>query len=366
MSPSLLRYIGKRLLLMVPTLLGILLITFAIIQFVPGGPVEQMVQMLKGDQGALGGASATLPGAASAEVGQTSNIYRGNRGVDAAKLEEIKALYGFDKPVHERFLHMLSGFLTFDLGKSFFHNRSVWELMKDKLPVSISLGIWTFLLTYLISIPLGIAKAVRHGSRFDLWTSTAILVGYAIPGFVLGVALLVLFGGGSFLQLFPLRGLTSDDWESLSLMGKVLDYFWHLTLPIICMTLGSFAVTTMLTKNTMLEEIRKQYVLTARAKGLSEQTVLWRHVFRNALIPIVTGFPAAFVGAFFTGSLLIETLFSLDGLGLLSYESVMKRDYPVVMGTLYFFSLIGLFAKLLNDLMYIWVDPRVQFEASRS
>jgi microcin C transport system permease protein len=366
MSPSLLRYIGKRLLLMVPTLLGILLITFAIIQFVPGGPVEQMVQMLKGDHGALGGASATLPGAASAEVGQTSNIYRGNRGVDAAKLEEIKALYGFDKPVHERFMHMLSGLLTFDLGKSFFHNRSVWELMKDKLPVSISLGIWTFLLTYLISIPLGIAKAVRHGSRFDLWTSTAILVGYAIPGFVLGVALLVLFGGGSFLQLFPLRGLTSDDWESLSLMGKVLDYFWHLTLPIICMTLGSFAVTTMLTKNTMLEEIRKQYVLTARAKGLSEQTVLWRHVFRNALIPIVTGFPAAFVGAFFTGSLLIETLFSLDGLGLLSYESVMKRDYPVVMGTLYFFSLIGLFAKLLNDLMYIWVDPRVQFEASRS
>ncbi len=364
MNANLLSYIGKRILLMVPTLFGILLITFAIIQFVPGGPVEQMVQMLKGDHAAVGGASATLPGAASAEVGQTSNIYRGNRGIDAAKLEEIKALYGFDKPVHERFLHMIGGFLTFDLGKSFFHNRGVWELMKDKLPVSISLGIWTFLLTYLISIPLGIAKAVRHGSRFDLWTSTAILVGYAIPGFVLGVALLVLFGGGSFLQLFPLRGLTSDDWESLSLMGKILDYFWHLTLPIICMTLGSFAVTTMLTKNTMLEEIRKQYVLTARAKGLSERTVLWRHVFRNALIPIVTGFPAAFIGAFFTGSLLIETLFSLDGLGLLSYESVIKRDYPVVMGTLYFFSVIGLLAKLLNDLMYVWVDPRVQFGAN--
>ncbi len=364
MNANLLSYIGKRILLMVPTLFGILLITFAIIQFVPGGPVEQMVQMLKGDHAAVGGASATLPGAASSEVGQTSNIYRGNRGIDAAKLEEIKALYGFDKPVHERFLHMIGGFLTFDLGKSFFHNRGVWELMKDKLPVSISLGIWTFLLTYLISIPLGIAKAVRHGSRFDLWTSTAILVGYAIPGFVLGVALLVLFGGGSFLQLFPLRGLTSDDWESLSLMGKILDYFWHLTLPIICMTLGSFAVTTMLTKNTMLEEIRKQYVLTARAKGLSERTVLWRHVFRNALIPIVTGFPAAFIGAFFTGSLLIETLFSLDGLGLLSYESVIKRDYPVVMGTLYFFSVIGLLAKLLNDLMYVWVDPRVQFGAN--
>jgi microcin C transport system permease protein len=359
-------YVIKRVLLMVPTLLGILLITFAMIQFVPGGPVEQMVQMLKGDHGALGGASATLPGAASAEVGQTSNIYRGNRGIDAEKLAEIKALYGFDKPAHERFIDMVKGFLTFDLGRSFFHDRSVWELMKDKLPVSISLGLWTFLLTYLISLPLGIAKAVRHGTRFDLWTSTAILVGYAIPGFVLGVALLVLFGGGSFLQLFPLRGLTSDDWESLSLAGKVMDYFWHLTLPIICMTLGSFAVTTMLTKNTMLEEIRKQYVLTARSKGLSERTVLWRHVFRNALIPIVTGFPAAFIGAFFTGALLIETLFSLDGLGLLSYESVMKRDYPVVMGTLYFFSLIGLVAKLLNDLLYVWVDPRVQFGSNRS
>jgi microcin C transport system permease protein len=366
MNPTLLQYIGKRLLLMVPTLFGILLITFAIIQFVPGGPVEQMVQMLKGDHAALGGAGATLPGGGVAEVGQTSNIYRGNQGMDAEKLAEIKALYGFDKPAYERFIQMVSGFLTFDLGRSFFHDRSVWELMKDKLPVSISLGIWTFLLTYLISLPLGIAKAVRHGSRFDLWTSTAILVGYAIPGFVLGVALLVLFGGGSFLQLFPLRGLTSDDWESLSLIGKVLDYFWHLTLPIICMTLGSFAVTTMLTKNTMLEEIRKQYVLTARAKGLPENKVLWRHVFRNALIPIITGFPAAFIGAFFTGSLLIETLFSLDGLGLLSYEAVIKRDYPVVMGTLYFFSLIGLVAKLLNDLMYVWVDPRVQFGANKS
>ena len=368
MNPSLLRYIGKRLLLMVPTLFGILLITFAIIQFVPGGPVEQMVQMLKGDHDSVGGAagSVAMPGSAGGEVGQSSSVYRGNRGVDPQKLEEIKVLYGFDKPAHERFFIMIKGFLTFDLGNSFFHSRGVWELMKDKLPVSISLGIWTFLLTYLISLPLGIAKAVRHGSRFDLWTSTAILVGYAIPGFVLGVALLVLFGGGSFLQLFPLRGLTSDDWENLSLIGKVLDYFWHLILPVTCMTLGSFAVTTMLTKNTMLEEIRKQYVLTARAKGLEERTVLWRHVFRNALIPIVTGFPAAFVGAFFTGSLLIETLFSLDGLGLLSYESVIKRDYPVVMGTLYFFALIGLVAKLLNDLMYVWVDPRVQFEASKS
>ena len=344
-----LRYVVKRIALMVPTLLGILLVTFAIVQFVPGGPVEQLVQQLKGEGQVLG------------EVAQTSNIYRGNRGIDAEKLAEIRALYGFDKPPAERFWVMVKGFAQFDLGTSFFYDRSVWGLIKDKLPVSVSLGVWTFLLTYLVSIPLGIAKAVRNGSRFDLITSTAILVGYAVPGFVLGVALLVLFGGGSFLQLFPLRGLTSDGWAALSPLGKVLDYLWHLVLPLTCMVVGSFAVTTMLTKNTVLEEIRKQYVTVARAKGLDERTVLYRHVFRNALIPIVTGFPAAFIGAFFTGSLLIETLFSLDGLGLLSYDAVLKRDYPVVMGTLYFFSLIGLVAKLVNDLAYVWVDPRVQF-----
>jgi microcin C transport system permease protein len=260
---------------------------------------------------------------------------------------------------------MVIGFARFDLGTSFFYNRSVWELIVEKLPVSASLGLWSFLLTYLVSIPLGISKAVRHGSSFDLYTSLAILIGYAIPGFVLGVIMLVFFGGGSFFQIFPLRGLTSDDFEQLSLIGKVLDYFWHLALPLTCLVIGSFAVITMLTKNTMLEEIRRQYVLTARAKGLDEQVVLWRHVLRNALIPIVTGFPAAFVAAFFTGSLLIETLFSLDGLGLLSYEAVMKRDYPVVMGTLFFFSLLGLVAKLINDLLYVVVDPRVQFEAGQ-
>ena len=285
--------------------------------------------------------------------------------MDPQKLEEIKALYGFDKPATERFVDMVIGFASFDLGTSFFYNRSVWELIVEKLPVSASLGLWSFLLTYLVSIPLGISKAVRHGSSFDLYTSLAILIGYAIPGFVLGVIMLVFFGGGSFLQIFPLRGLTSDDFEQLSLIGKVLDYFWHLALPLTCLVIGSFAVITMLTKNTMLEEIRRQYVLTARAKGLDEQVVLWRHVLRNALIPIVTGFPAAFVAAFFTGSLLIETLFSLDGLGLLSYEAVMKRDYPVVMGTLFFFSLLGLVAKLINDLLYVVVDPRVQFEAGQ-
>ena len=363
MSANLLGYIVKRLLLMIPTLLGILLVTFTLVQFVPGGPVEQMVQMLKGDHSATG--IAVPGGSAAGDVGQASGVYRGRVGVDPQKLEESKALYGFDKPATERFVDMVIGFASFDLGTSFFYNRSVWELIVEKLPVSASLGLWSFLLTYLVSIPLGITKAVRHGSSFDLYTSLAILIGYAIPGFVLGVIMLVFFGGGSFLQIFPLRGLTSDDFEQLSLIGKVLDYFWHLALPLTCLVIGSFAVITMLTKNTMLEEIRRQYVLTARAKGLDEQVVLWRHVLRNALIPIVTGFPAAFVAAFFTGSLLIETLFSLDGLGLLSYEAVMKRDYPVVMGTLFFFSLVGLVAKLINDLLYVVVDPRVQFEAGQ-
>jgi microcin C transport system permease protein len=346
-----LAYIVKRILLMVPTLFGILLITFAVMQFVPGGPVEQMLQELRG-RGTTG------------EVVSTDNVYRGRQGVDPAKIEEIRALYGFDQPAHIRFWEMLKRFARLDLGTSYFHHKSVWELVKEKLPVSISLGMWTFFLSYLVSIPLGIAKAVRHGTRFDLATSTLILAGYAIPSFVLGVVLLVLFGGGTFWQLFPLRGLTSDDFEQLTPIGKVLDYLWHITLPVTAMVVGSFAVTTMLTKNTFLEEIRKQYVLTARAKGLSERAVLYRHVFRNALIPLVTGFPAAFVGAFFAGSLLIETLFSLDGLGLLSYESVMKRDYPVVMGTLFLFTMIGLVTKLITDLCYIWVDPRVKFEGT--
>lgn len=342
-------YVLKRLLLMIPTLFGILLLTFTVIQFVPGGPVDQMVQLLKGQHGGEEVAAST------------ANVYRGSRGVDPDKLAEIKALYGFDKPAYERFIAMLGRFARFDLGTSYFQHQDVWTLIKSKLPVSISIGLWTFFLTYLISIPLGIAKAVRHGSRFDIVTSTMVLIGYAIPGFVLGVALLVLFGGGSFWQLFPLRGLTSDNWEQLSLGGKILDYLWHITLPVMASVVGSFAVTTMLTKNTFLEEFRKQYVLTARAKGLSERKVLYKHVFRNAMIPLVTGFPSAFIGAFFTGSLLIETLFSLDGLGLLSYDSVMKRDYPVVMGTLYLFTLIGLVTKLITDLCYVLVDPRVQF-----
>jgi microcin C transport system permease protein len=343
-----LAYIFKRLLLMVPTLFGVLLMTFVVIQFVPGGPVEQMVSQLQGrDTGGEGAAAA-------------GSGYRGRQGVDAARIEEIKTLYGFDKPPTERFWMMLKQFAQFDLGKSFFYSKDVWSLIKEKLPVSISLGLWTFFLSYMVSVPLGIAKAVRAGTRFDTLTSLLVLVGYAIPGFVLGVALLVIFGGQ--LQWFPLRGLTSSNWEQLSWGAKVVDYLWHIALPVTASVLGSFAVITMLTKNAFLEEIRKQYVLTARAKGLSENRVLYRHVMRNALIPLVTGFPAAFIGAFFTGSLLIETLFSLDGLGLLSYEAVIRRDYPVVLGTLYLFTLIGLVTKLISDLCYLWVDPRVKFD----
>lgn len=344
-------YILKRLLLMIPTLFGILLITFGVMQFVPGGPVEQMVAQLQGRDAGGGGEGPAAGG----------SDYRGRQGVDAARVEEIRKLYGFDKPAHERFLQMLGRFARFDLGKSFFQSKDVWPLILEKLPVSISLGLWTFFFVYAISLPLGIAKAVRAGTRFDTVTTLIVLMGYAIPSFVLGVVLLVLFAGGSFAQWFPLRGLTSLNWQDLSLAGKITDYLWHIALPVAAMVMGGFAVITVLTKNSVLEEIRKQYVLTARAKGVDERTVLWRHVFRNAMIPIMTGFPAAFVGAFFTGALLIETLFSLDGLGLLSYESVIRRDYPVVLGSLFLFTIIGLFTTLLRDLSYLWVDPRVRF-----
>lgn len=338
-------YTLKRFLLMLPTLFGVLLLTFVVIQFVPGGPVEQYLAEARAGTGT------------SAEGGLS---YRGSQGVDPKRLEQVKALYGFDKPAHERFWQMLTQFARFDLGKSFFQSKDVSQLVWEKLPVSMSLGLWTFFISYAVAIPLGIAKAVRAGSRFDLATTLLILVGYAIPGFVMGVALLVVFGGQ--LQWFPLRGLTSSNWDEMAWGARIADYLWHITLPVTAMVVGSFAVTAMLTKNAFLEEIRKQYVVTARAKGLSENQVLWRHVLRNALIPIITGFPAAFVGAFFTGALLIETLFSLDGLGLLGYESVIRRDYPVVMGTLFLFTLIGLVTKLVSDLCYVWADPRVKFD----
>jgi microcin C transport system permease protein len=335
-------YIIKRLLLMIPTLLGALTITFVVMQFVPGGPVEQL----------LAEARATDKGGGG---------YKASRDVDAKQIEELKKLYGFDKPAHVRYFEMLANFARFDLGRSFMHNKDVWSLIKEKLPVSISLGLWTFLISYLVSIPLGVTKAVREGSRFDVATTLVVLVGYAIPGFVLGVLLIVLFAGGTYLDWFPLRGLTSDHWADLSWTARIADYFWHLTLPLTCLVIGSFAVMTMLTKNTFVEEMRKQYVLVAKAKGLDDRRVLYKHVFRNALIPLVTGFPAAFVGAFFAGSVLIETLFSLDGLGLLSYEAVIRRDFPVVLGSLYLFTLIGLVVKLVSDLLYVVIDPRVQF-----
>ena len=347
-------YILKRLLLMIPTLFGVMLITFAVTQFVPGGPVEQLIHDLQG-RGTQGEASS----------GGTS-IYRGSSGLDAERIKELKALYGFDKPAYQRFVDMMRNYLTFNLGDSYFQHKSVGGLIISKLPVSISIGLWTFFLVYLTCIPLGIAKAVRDGSTFDVVTSTIILVGYAIPGFVLAITLLVLLGGGSFWDVFPLRGLVSDNWSELPWFGKITDYLWHMVLPITASVVGSFAVMTMLTKNSFVEEIRKQYVLTARAKGLTQNTILYRHVFRNAIIPLITGFPAAFIGAFFSGSLLIEYIFSLDGLGLLSYESVMHRDYPVVLGTLYLFTLLGLIAKLLSDLSYVLVDPRIQFGSVES
>ncbi len=346
-------YILKRLLLMIPTLIGVMLVTFAVTQFVPGGPVEQLIHELQKHGRSSGEASSGMEGL----------LYRGASGSDAGRRKELKALYGFDKPAPVRFLEMMKSYLVFDFGYSHFQHKSVLALVVSKLPVSVSLGLWTFFIVYLSCIPLGIAKAVRDGSRFDVTSSTLILVGYAIPGFVLGITLLVLFGGGSFWNVFPLRGLVSDNWAELSWTGKVTDYLWHMVLPITASVVGSFAVMTMLTKNSFIEEIRKQYVLTARAKGLTINTVLYKHVFRNAMIPLITGFPAAFIGAFFTGSLLIETIFSLDGLGLLSYEAVMKRDYPVVLGTLYLFTLLGLVAKLLSDLAYVLIDPRIQFES---
>jgi microcin C transport system permease protein len=342
-------YLIKRILLMIPTLFGVMVITFTITQFVPGGPVEKMIAEIEG-LGAGGEVSAS-----------SGNLYRGGLGLDSSKIEQLRELYGFDQPPIKRFFKMMKNYLFLDFGTSYYYHRSVVELVISKMPVSMSLGLWSFLIVYGVCIPLGIKKAVADGSIFDLFSSTIILVGYAIPGFVLGILLIVLFGGGSFWSVFPLRGIVSDNWEQLSLGMRVLDYLWHMVLPITASAVGSLAVMTMLTKNSFLEEIRKQYVLTARAKGLSETSVMYKHVFRNGIIPIITGFPGYFVASFFTGSLLIETIFSLDGMGLLAYESVLNRDYPVVLGTLYFFTIIGLVSRLLSDLSYVMVDPRISF-----
>jgi microcin C transport system permease protein len=359
-----LNYIARRLALMVPTLFGILLISFVIVQFAPGGPVERIISQLNNpNSGAAERVGGGSGGDAGAQALDGASAYRGAQGLDPAFIKELEKQFGFDKPAHERFFKMLKDYATFDFGRSYFRDAPVLQLIKEKLPVSITLGLWMTLLSYAISIPLGIRKAVKDGSRFDTWTSAVVIVGYAIPGFLFAILLIVLFAGGSFWQIFPLRGLTSENWAQLSLLGKIGDYFWHIALPVLAMALGAFATSTLLTKNSFLDEIRKQYVLTARMKGLSERSVLYGHVFRNAMLIVIAGFPGAFVHALFAGSLLIETIFSLDGLGLLSFEAIVNRDYPVVFANLFIFSLIGLFVHLITDLTYAWVDPRIDFES---
>lgn len=364
-------YIIRRLLLVIPTLFGILLINFAIVQFAPGGPVERMIAQM---QGHGGGATDRLTGGGAGEVKSSNDstasgsgsqtTYRGAQGLDPDLIADIEKLYGFDKPAHERFFQMLGNYLMFDFGDSFYRDATVIELVIEKLPVSISLGLWTTILAYAVSIPLGIRKAVRDGTPFDSWTSMVIIIGNAIPGFLFAVLLIVLFAGSSYFDWFPLRGLVSDNWAELSWPDKILDYFWHLTLPLISMAIGGFATLTLLTKNSFLEEIHKQYVVTARAKGLPDQRVMYGHVFRNAMIIVIAGFPAALVSVLFTGSLLIEVIFSLDGLGLLGYEAALNRDYPIVFATVYIFTLIGLVLQIISDVVKTIIDPRIDFEAA--
>eukprot|EP01037_Dinobryon_pediforme_P012805 gene12806-12904_t len=356
-------YLLRRLLLVIPTLLGIIAINFAVIQFAPGGPVEQMIAELKGK----GDTTSRLTGAGQAEVSASSGgAYRGARGLDPAVVADIKKMFGFDQPPLTRFAKMLGDYASFDFGRSFFRDQTVLKLVLQKMPVSISLGLWSTLLVYFVSIPLGIAKAVRDGSRFDVASSAAVLVGYAIPGFLFAILLVVLFAGGSFLQIFPLRGLASSGAENWPFFDRAVDYAWHMVLPTVALVVGGFASLTMLTKNCFLEEIRKQYTVTARAKGASENRILYRHVFRNAMLLIIAGFPAAFIGILFSSSLLVEIVFSLDGLGLLGFESAIRRDYPVMFGTLYIFTLLGLLMQIVGDVMYTLVDPRIDFSARQS
>jgi microcin C transport system permease protein len=369
-----LAYIVRRLLFVIPTLFGIMVINFAVIQFAPGGPVEQLIAKLQGNAvgatarigggggGELSQSNAGAQTSSTGAVAQGASRYRGAQGLDPEFIKQIEKMYGFDKPPVERFLLMMGNYLRFDFGDSYFRDRRVVDLVRDKMPVSISLGLWTTLIIYLVSIPLGIRKAVRDGTPFDVWTSGLVVVGTAIPSFLFAVLLVVLFAGGSYFTWFPLRGLTSDNWANLDWFHKTLDYFWHLVLPTVAMVIGGFASLTLLTKNSFLEEINKQYVLTARAKGLTERRVLYGHVFRNAMLLVVAGFPAAFIEILFTSQLLIEVIFSLDGLGLLSFESTINRDYPVIFGTLFVFTLLGLIMNLIGDMMYTVVDPRIDFE----
>jgi microcin C transport system permease protein len=369
-----LSYIVRRLFLIIPTLFGIMVVNFIIVQAAPGGPVERMIAEIKGT--AID-ATARISGSGGGEAqggnasrqsrqqtgGDVISKYRGARGLDPELIKEIEKLYGFDKPAPERFIKMVKSYLVLDFGESFFRNRSVVDLVLDKMPVSISLGLWTTFLVYLISIPLGVAKAVRDGTRFDIWTSAVVIIGNAIPGFLFAILLVVLFAGGSFVDWFPLRGLTSPGWETMNWFEKITDYLWHITLPVVALVIGGFASLTMLTKNSFLEEINKQYVTTARSKGLGENRILYGHVFRNAMLIVIAGFPSAFIGILFTGALLVEIIFSLDGLGLLGFEAAINRDYPVMFGTLFFFTLLGLVMNLIGDLMYHIVDPRIDFES---
>ncbi len=366
-----LAYIIRRLLLIVPTLFGIMVVNFVIIQAAPGGPVEQLIAQIQGT--ALEATARFGSGTQSDIVGEgaaldlgggaSASKYRGARGLDPEFILEIERLYGFDKPPLERFVKMMGQYLTFDFGDSFFRDRKVIELVLDKMPVSISLGLWTTLIIYLICIPLGVAKAVRDGSRFDVWSSAVVIIGYAVPSFLFAILLIVLFAGGSYVDWFPLRGLSSPDSEMLSWPARIADYLWHISLPVLALVIGGFATLTMLTKNSFLEEINKQYVITARAKGLSERRVLYGHVFRNGMLIVIAGFPSALIGILFTGVLLIEVIFSLDGLGLLGFEAVINRDYPIVFGTLYFFALLGLVLSIVRDLTYVLIDPRIDFES---
>ncbi|MAS45349.1 MAG: microcin ABC transporter permease [Rhodobacteraceae bacterium] len=355
-------YILRRILLMIPTLLGIMAINFAVIQFAPGGPVQQIISQLNDPSSSTdrftGGGGGEAGGGAAA-----SSDYRGAQGLDPDFIKELERQFGFDKPPLERFGLMIWNYVQFDFGESYYRSISVIDLILEKMPVSVSLGLWTTLLSYLVSIPLGIRKAVRDGTTFDAWTSGVVIVGYAIPGFLFAVMLLIFFAGGSYLQAFPLRGLTSDGFALMSWPEKIVDYFWHIALPVLAMSISGFATLTLLTKNSFLDEIRKQYVMTARAKGLTERKILYGHVFRNAMLIVIAGFPGAFISIFFTGAFIIEIVFSLDGLGLLGYESVLNRDYPVVFGTLFLFSLMGMVVKLISDLTYVWIDPRIDFES---
>ncbi|MCB2054929.1 MAG: microcin C ABC transporter permease YejB [Geminicoccaceae bacterium] len=363
-------YVLRRVLLMIPTLFGIMLLTFVVVQFTPGGPIEQILAEIKGTAvgatdrfGGGGEVQGNATGQGQGAPASTTSTYRGAQGLDPKFIADLERQFGFDRPPVERFLTMMWNYLRFDFGESYFRRRPVVDLVIEKMPVSISLGLWTTLITYLISIPLGIRKAVADGSRFDVWTSAVIIVGYAIPSFLFAIMLIILFAGGEYLDLFPLRGLVSDDWAQMSWPARILDYLWHLVLPVTAMVIGAFATLTMLTKNSFLDEINKAYVVTARSKGLDERSVLYGHIFRNAMLIVIAGFPSAFIGVLFTGALLIEVIFSLDGLGLLGWEAAINRDYPVMFATLYFFTLLGLILGLLGDIMYTIIDPRIDFEA---